>query len=115
MRAVFALTLLTGSLAAQSQTTEKASVAAEWDVRSYMSALVEDVHKLRSLLNRVDAPHWVSRGAPEAYIQQSKSSLEAMEILVTATEDLSKQPEKLPAALETFFQLERMELLVTSL
>jgi hypothetical protein len=90
-------------------------VTAEWDVRSYMTQLVADVQRMRSLLNRVDAPHWVSRGAPEAYIQQSKSSLDAMEHLVAATEDLSRQPEKLSAAIETFFQLERMELLVASL
>jgi hypothetical protein len=65
-------------------------VTAEWDVRSYMTQLVADV-------------------------QQSKSSLDAMEHLVAATEDLSRQPEKLSAAIETFFQLERMELLVASL
>jgi hypothetical protein len=112
---VFVLTFLTCILSAQSVNTEANGVAAEWDVRSYMSSLVADVRRMRSLLNRVDAPHWVSRGAPEAYIQQSKSSLEAIEHLVNATEALSRQPEALPAALETYFQLERMELLVGSL
>lgn len=116
MRVVFALTLVTLSLTAQTPAqTENAGVTAEWDVRSYMAALVEDVKHLRSLLNRVDAPHWVSRGAPEAYIQQSKSSLDAMQYLMTATEELSRYPEKLSAAVETYFQLERMELLVQSL
>jgi hypothetical protein len=109
------LTIVAGSLTAQTPPTDANGVTPEWDVRSYMTSLVADVHRMRSLLNRVDAPHWVTRGAPDAYIQQSKSSLEAMEHLVAATEALSREPERLPAALETFFQLERMELLVTSL
>lgn len=111
--AVLVLTIFTGFISAQ--TPANSGITAEWDVRSYMASLVSDVHRMRSLMNRVDAPHWVARGAPEAYLQQSKSSLEAMEHLVTATEELSRQPERLSAALETYFQLERMELLVASL
>jgi hypothetical protein len=112
---LLALAALSSSLVAQNATSEADGVTAEWDVRSYMKSLVSDVQRMRSLLNRVDAPHWVSRGAPDAYLQQSKSSLEAIEHLVAATESLSQEPERLSSALETFFQLERMELLVNSL
>lgn len=111
--AVLVLTVLAGIAAAQ--TPEAGGITPEWDVRSYMASLVADVQRMRSLVNRVDAPHWVSRGAPDAYLQQSKSAQESMEHLVAATEALSKQPEGLTAALEAFFQLERMELLITSL
>jgi hypothetical protein len=112
---VLFVTVLAGPLTAQTATAEANGVTPEWDVRSYMSSLVADVQRMQSLLNRVDAPHWVKRGAPDAYIQQSKSSVEAIQHLVEATDALSREPERLPAALETFFQLERMELLVTSL
>jgi hypothetical protein len=112
MRAVVILGTLAACLAAQTQTE---GVAAEWDVRTNVAALVTDVKKLESLLRRVDAPHWVTRGAPEAYVRQHVAATEALQHLINATERLAREPERLPAAIDVYFELERMELLMNSL
>jgi site-specific recombinase len=91
------------------------SVAPEWDIRTNMQSLVADVRLFEPLLRRLDPEHWVKRGAPEAYVQQLTSSQQAMEQLNAATDQLSRSPEKLSAALNVFFELERMETLMKSL
>jgi hypothetical protein len=108
---VFTLFAVGGVLRSQGQP----SVAAAWDVAANMGALQEDVRKIEPLLRRVDTPHWLSRGAPEAYARQLASSQSAVQQLVAAADKLAQNPEQLTVALETFFELERMELLLNSL
>lgn len=114
MRAVpffFTLFAVCGVACAQGQP----SVAPVWDVAANMGAMQEDVRKIEPLLRRVDTPHWISRGAPEAYARQLASSQAAVQQLVASADKLARNPEQLSVALETFFELERMELLLNSL
>lgn len=107
----FALLALSAVLRAQGDR----GVAAAWDVAANMGALQEDVRKIEPLLRRVDTPHWIQRGAPEAYARQLASSQTAVQQLVASADKLARSPEQLTAALDTFFELERMELLLNSL
>ena len=113
MRAMVILGTLAACSAALAQSNE--GVAAVWDVRANVAALVADVQKVEPLLRRVDAPHWVTRGAPEAYVRQHASAQAAVQQLVLATQRLSQDPEKLTAVVDVYFELERMELLMNSL
>lgn len=97
------------------QPPETASVTPEWDVRGNMAALATDIRKLEPLLGQVNAADWVAKGAPRAYVQQAKSAQGTLAHLVVATSALAQEPERLTAALEAFFQMERMELLLGSL
>lgn len=90
-------------------------VAAEWDVRANMDAFVADVRKVEPLLKWVNVDSWVKEGAPSAYQRQLQTSKSAVQQLVAATEKLATDPEKLQAALDAYFELERMELLLNSL
>jgi hypothetical protein len=111
---LFALILLSAagfSLRAQGQS----GVAAAWDVAANMGALQEDVRKIEPLLRRVDTPYWIKRGAPEAYARQLASSQAAVQQLVAAADNLARNSEQLTLALDAFFELERMELLLNSL
>ena len=114
MRAAVILGTLAVCAAAQSQSSGE-GVAAVWDVRANVASLVADVQKVEPLLRRVDAPHWVTRGAPEAYVRQHAAAQAAVQQLVSATERLAHDPEKLPGAVDVYFELERMELLMNSL
>ncbi|MBC8167993.1 MAG: hypothetical protein H7Y20_19250 [Bryobacteraceae bacterium] len=95
--------------------TQPAGVTAEWDVRNQMATLSNDVRKLDPLLQYAAPEEWIQRGAPEAYVRQLNSARSSLESLIAATTLLARQPEKLPVALDAFFQMERMELLMTSL
>ena len=114
MRAAVLLGTLATCAVAQPPSSSE-GVAAVWDVRANVAALVADVQKVEPLLRRVDAPHWVTRGAPEAYVRQHASAQAAVQQLVAATQRLSQDPEKLPGAIDVYFELERMELLMNSL
>ena len=80
-----------------------------------MGALAADIKNLEPLLNSVSPQEWMAKGAPAAYVKQLDSARASARSLVAATSLLAQQPEKLPVALDAFFQMERMELLLTSL
>ena len=113
MRAFLIIGALAACCSACAQTTE--GVAAVWDVRANIASLVADVQKVEPLLRRVDAPHWVTKGAPEAYVRQHASAQAALQQLILATQRLAQDPEKIPATVDVYFELERMELLMNSL
>jgi hypothetical protein len=109
------MVIVTCSFAAALRAQGQDGVAAAWDVAANMGALQEDVRKVEPLLRRVDTAHWISRGAPEAYARQLASSQSAVQQLVASADKLARNPEQLSAALDAFFELERMELLLNSL
>lgn len=105
--------LLTAAICAQ--TSAPAGVSTEWDVKQQMMALATDVRKLDPLLGGIDPKQWVDQGAPAAYVRQLESVKGSAKGLISATDQLALEPEKLAVALDAFFQMERMELLGTSL
>jgi hypothetical protein len=80
-----------------------------------LSALAAAVREMQPLLGRVDAKIMSENGAPDAYIQQVRSVQNAIQGLLAASDQLAREPEKLPLALDVYFQMERMELLLGSL
>ena len=90
-------------------------IAPEWDVKANMAALINDVKRFDPLLQQVKVAQWVENGAPEAYIRQLKSSQGMVQHVIAATAALARDPDRLTVALEAFFQMEKMEMLVGSL
>lgn len=90
-------------------------VTAAWDVKSKMAAMAQDVGRIEDLLRRVRPNEWIAKGAPDAYLQQLESSQTSMQVLIAATEKLAKEPEKLSAALDALFRMDKMDLLLQSL
>lgn len=90
-------------------------VAPEWDVRSNMAALTADIGKLQPLLAEMQPRDWVNKGAPAAYVKQHESAAASMQHLAAATGKLAAEPDRLTAALDAFFRMEKMELLLASL
>lgn len=118
--AVCVLTVFATGVAAAGQNnsgaqTTSSGVTAEWDVRAYMAAMAADIRRLEPALNSASPAEWVSKGAPDTYVRQLQSSQASMKNLVAATEKLAREPERLSTAMDAYFQMERMELLVSSL
>jgi hypothetical protein len=97
------------------QTSTSAGISPDWDVKANMSTLVADVKRLEPVLQRVKPDAWIEKGAPEAYIRQLQSSQASLESLIRSTAALAKDPDRLTVALDTFFRMEKMELLLGSL
>jgi hypothetical protein len=90
-------------------------IAAEWDVRKSMTALAEQTKGLQPLLDRVKPEEWVSRGAPDAYGKQLNSAKTNLQYLVYSTDKLAHEPERLTLALDAYFRMQSMEMLLNSL
>ncbi len=67
------------------------------------------------LVLKVDPKILAENGAPETYVQQVKSVQGSMKALLTAASFVAREPEKLPAALDVYFQMERLDVLLSSL
>ena len=94
---------------------QNTGVAPEWDVRSNMTELSADVAKLQPLLEQLQPREWVNKGAPDTYVKQLQSASASLQHLIAATAALGADPDKLSTALDAFFKMEKMELLLGSL
>jgi hypothetical protein len=86
----------------------------EWEVRNNLTALVEQVRRLKPILQGVKTEEWSQKGAPETYQAQWKSITSELDYLVRSTEELSREPERLTVALKVFLRMQAMESLLVS-
>lgn len=92
--------------AASSQTS---GVSAEWEVRKDLDHLVAKAQAIHPLVEQVKPEALLAAGAPETYAVQAKTAQAEAKYLVQSSEILAKQPERLTAALDTYFRLEALE------
>src|SRR5262249_55642643 len=52
---------------------------------------------------------WIGKGASESYVSQLKTAKQELEYFDQAAQSLQQQPEKLSAALDTYFRFEEVE------
>jgi hypothetical protein len=97
------------------QPAAQEGISAEWDVKSKMLALANDVARIEDLLARTRPQEWVAKGAPEAYLQQLESCKSSFQLLLESAGKLAKDHERLSLALETLFRMDSMDSLLTSL
>lgn len=105
--------LLLAALSVRAQAT--AGIAAPWDVAQALTTLSAQADRLKPILDQLTPQDWVAKGAPAAYVQQWQSAREELGYLGNSAAALGKQPEKLTAALETYFRLQSIEIRLLSL
>ena len=110
MKALLSLLMASAPLCAQAS-----GVVAEWDIRKNIQDVIADANRLRPILDQIKPQEWVSKGAPQAYVGQWNSTRTQVEGLVVSAGLLAKDPEKISAALDTFFRLQTLELMLNSL
>jgi hypothetical protein len=90
-------------------------VPEEWDVRTLAHNLDIQAQHLQPVLDQVKPETWISKGAPEAYVTQWKSSEAELRYLLQSSQAFARQPDRLPLALDTFFRMQSMETMLGSL
>lgn len=110
--ALLACLLLATGLIAQSP--QPSGVTSEWDVRKMLDALDLEARHLKPIIDQVKPEGWVAKGAPSAYIAQWNSAEAELKYFLAASDSLSKQPEKLTLALDTYFRMQALESTVGS-
>ena len=71
--------------------------------------------RLVTVLDKADPAGWVQQEAAEAYVAQWKSARAQSQALAGDASELARDPEKLPAALKTFFRMQSLEFMLGSL
>jgi hypothetical protein len=93
----------------------EAGVASEWDARKLIDALSAQAQHLKPLFDQVQPSGWVSKGASETYIAQWNTAQTQLKYLISSSEAFSRQPERLPLGLDTYFRMESVESALGSL
>jgi hypothetical protein len=102
------LPLLQSTAAAQ-------GVSAPWDISQVATALATQAERLKPILDQLTPEQWQAKGAPAAYVSQWRAVQSEVGYLMGAATAFSKQPERLPLALETYFRMQAVETQIDSL
>ncbi|MEO7649265.1 MAG: hypothetical protein ABIZ80_02275, partial [Bryobacteraceae bacterium] len=114
-RAKFFLAAASATLLAPLCPAQNSSLPTEWDIRKVLDSITAHSARLKPLLAEVRPKEWVVAGASETYIQQWNSTVTQAEALNQSAANLSREPEKLTATLDTFFRLQNIDIVLTSL
>ena len=108
--------LLIAASAAMAQTAPpSAGVSSEWDVRTLLDGLNRQAEHLKPIMDQVKPDAWVSQGAPSAYVVQWRTAESELRYLLTSSQALAREPEKLTLALDTYLRMQAMESTLGSL
>ncbi len=111
-KTIASILLLSSALAAQQP---NAGVSPEWDIRKDMTTLAAQIRQLQPMVDKIKPETWISQGAPSAYVKQMASLQAGMQYLLGSSEKLAREPERLTAALDAYFRMQYVELLINSL
>jgi len=111
--APLALFLLAASLA-PCQTAQPGGVSSEWDIRKLLDSLDLEAQHLKPIIDQVKPEGWAAKGASGTYVTQWKAAQSELRYLLSSSDALARQPEKLTLALETYFRMQAMESTVGS-
>ena len=100
------------TLALSAQT---AGIPPEWETRKDIETLIAQVKRIRPLLDELKPDEWAAKGASSAYIAQRKSAQDSVGYIVSTAQRLAATPDRLTIVMETFFRLQSLEVLITSL
>ncbi len=86
-----------------------AAAAPAWDAEKMLDTLRAEPKRLGPLLDRLHPEEWLKRGAPYSYVEQKKTAQDEMGYLAASAAAMSKQPDKLSLALDTYLRMEALD------
>ncbi len=99
---------------ASAQSAPAGGVASEWDVRKLLDSLDLQAQHVKPIIDQVKPEAWVAKGAPKAYVMQWATAQAELKYLLSSSDALSKQPERLTLALDTYFRMQALEATLSS-
>ena len=84
-----------------------------WDFKKTIENLTDYSKRLHPMLEQVKSADW--KDAPEGYAAQQKLVKTQLESIAILTQNLAKDPERLPEVLDLFFRYETFDLTLASL
>ena len=106
---LFAIAIVPSQIVAQGN----AGLTTPWDFKKTIENLSLYSKRLNPILDQVKPGEW--RDAPAAYTAQQQLVKTQLESIAILTQNLAKDPERLPVVLDLFFRYENFELTLASL
>lgn len=106
---------MVGTLIAPAVRAQQGGTATEWDIRKDLAAFNTTVQRVKPVLDQFRPLDWVQRGAPPVYETQLKNCRGELDNMGISIRNFSERPEKLTVALEAFFRMQSLELMLSSL
>jgi hypothetical protein len=100
---------------AQSPNPPAAGLEPAWDIAVVLGEMSANTGRLVPVLDRLDVPAWVAKGASETFAAQLESSRQQTRALTDEAAALARNPEKLSLALEMYFRLQGLESMLQTL
>jgi hypothetical protein len=112
---VAAFFLLTLSAFPQQPQVNIAGVQTPWDVRTIITALINDNEHFEPVLEGIHPADWVSKGASPVYTQQLQQAQQQVRDVVNTGKRLAIKTDQLSLALDLYFRLEALDSTARSL
>ena len=80
-----------------------------------LQELGANADRLLPVLDQLDVPAWLAKGASDTYVEQLESSKQQTRALADEAKSLAHNPEKLSGTLQLFFRLQGVETMLNSL
>ena len=94
---------------------QQPGVPTDWDVQKLVIAIAEQSARIQPLVEQIRPKEWVAKGASDTYVQQWDSAHAQAKTVKLSADNLVREPERLSAALDTYFRLQNLEVVLTSL
>ncbi|MEO5925324.1 MAG: hypothetical protein ABIR70_15995 [Bryobacteraceae bacterium] len=82
---------------------------AAWENIPHAANLAAQAALLKPLLDQLKPEEWLAKGAPETYVTHLNGAQRELAALTASATELDRQPQKLTAALDTYFRLQALE------
>ena len=115
MRLIVFLCAAAAYAQAPSSKPPSAGLEPAWDIAVVLQEIGAHAGRLLPVLDQLDVPAWVAKGASDTYLAQLESSRQQTRALADEAAALARSPEKLSGALQLFFRMEALENMLNSL
>jgi hypothetical protein len=96
------------------QQPQPAGLETDWEIGAALQEIGAHAGRLLPALNQIDARSWVDQGASETYAEQLQAARDQAQSLADGAKALAKNPERLPLALELYFRMQGIDVMLAS-
>ena len=109
--------LLAAAAYAQAPSSKPPAAGLEpaWNMAVVLQEIGAHAGRLLPAIDQLSAPAWVAKGASDTYVEQLESSKQQTRALADEAKALSRNPDRLSAALQLFFRIEGLDTMLNSL
>jgi hypothetical protein len=94
---------------------QQASLMTDYDAAQLFNALADQTEKLAPMIQQINTPDWIAKGAAPTYTQLRDGALEQSKAIVIAMRTLAQHPQRLSECLSALFRIQSMEMELISL